>query len=220
MIKETDLWINAERDLTRAAHAAALACRRTLERYGNRHPEFLESLEPVAAGSDAPPLVRTMINAAAATGVGPMAAVAGAVAEAVGRVLLEDSPQVIVENGGDIFLASREDRVVSIYAGNSPFSERLAIRIRAAQTPVGLCTSSGTVGHSLSLGRSDAVSVLSPSTALADAAATAAGNLIQGPGDIQRSLDFLESVSGITGALVMVGDKLGIWGAVELTCPG
>ncbi len=214
MIKQTNLWINAERDLTRAAHAAALACRRTLERYGNRHPEFLESLEPVAAGSDAPPLVRTMIDAAA--GVGPMAAVA----EAVGRVILEDSAQVIVENGGDIFLASREDRVVSIYAGDSPFSHRLAILVRSAQTPVGLCTSSGTVGHSQSLGCSDAVSVLSPSTALADAAATAAGNLIQGPGDIQRSLGFLASVSGITGALVIVGDKMGIWGAVELTRPG
>ncbi len=153
----------------------------TVEHHGPRHPEFLKSLAPVTAASDAPPLFRTMIEAAEAAGVGPMAAVAGAVAQADGRFLVEDSPQVIVENGGDIFPASREDRLVSIYAGDSPFSQELDIRVGAAQTPIGLCTSSGTVGHSLSLGRSDAVSVLSPSTAMADAAATAGGNLIQGP---------------------------------------
>ncbi len=219
VIKETDLWISAERNLRDTARRAVRVCRQTLEDYGRRRPEFLTSLAPVPAALDAPPLVRTMIDAAQAAGVGPMAAVAGAVAEAVGRVLLETSPQVIVENGGDIFLASREERVVSIYAGDSPFSHKLAIRVRASQTPIGLCTSSGTVGHSLSLGRSNAVSVLSPSTALADAAATAAGNLIQDAGDIQRSLDFLAALSGITGALVILGDKMGAWGDMEITGP-
>ncbi len=217
VIQETDLWISAERDLSDAARAAARQCRQSLEDYGRRHPQFYESLSPVLTKPDASPLVRSMIEAGAAAGVGPMAAVAGAVAEAVGRTLLGESPQVIVENGGDIFLASREDRIVSIYAGDSRFSHRLAIRVRAAESPLGLCTSSGTVGHSLSLGRSDAVCVLSPSTALADAAATAAGNLIQGPGDIQRALDFLAALSGVTGALVIVKDKMGAWGVIELT---
>ncbi len=119
-----------------------------------------------------------MAAAAQTAGVGPMAAVAGAIAECVGRELLEFSPEVIVENGGDIFLKVSHRRTVGIFAGDSPLTGRIGIQIEARDTPLGVCTSSGTVGHSLSFGRADAVVVLAPAAALADAAATAIGNRV------------------------------------------
>ncbi len=216
MIKETDLWISAVTDLSEASHRHLRGIRRELEQYLRRHSEFLTAMAPLPIDPDAPPLVRKMAAAGERAGVGPMAAVAGAVAEAVGKKLLGQSPEIIVENGGDIFLVSKRERIISIEAGDSPFNRRIGIRIMKDQSPLGICTSSGTVGHSISYGKSDAVCVLAPSAALADAAATAAGNLVQGPADIQKALVFLEQLRGITGGLIIAGDQMGAWGEVEL----
>lgn len=215
MIKETDLWISAVEDLHEEAYRHVREVRRDLEHYLLKHPDFLSAMAPLPVGPDAPPLVREMADAGETAGVGPMAAVAGAVAETVGRKLLERSSEIVVENGGDIFLSSRKERTISIEAGTSPFSRRIGIRIVKNQ-PLGICTSSGTVGHSISYGRSDAVCILSPSAALADAAATAVGNRVQNPEDIQGALDFLAKLPGIKGGLVIVGEKMGAWGEVEL----
>ena len=179
MVKETDLWISAHSDLTASAHTRIKESRRIIEQYIRKYPYFLTSLEPLEVASEVPELIRIMAEAGFKTGVGPMASVAGAVAEFVGRGLLRESKEVIVENGGDIFLASENERTVSIFAGKSSFSHNVAIRIPPQRTPMGICTSSGTIGHSKSFGVSDAVTVLSKSTALADAAATAAGNVIK-----------------------------------------
>ena len=110
-----------------------------------------------------------MIFAAQAAGVGPMAAVAGALAEQVGQRLLKSTSEVIIENGGDIFIGARQILTVGVYAGGSPLSLKLGLRIDPAKGIRGICTSSGTVGHSLSFGKADAVCVLSDSCALADA---------------------------------------------------
>ncbi len=216
MIKETDLWISAVKDLSPEAHRHVREVRRVLEQYLREHPDFLSAMAPLAVDPDAPALVREMLEAGEKAGVGPMAAVAGTVAETVGRRLLEQSPEIIVENGGDIFLASQRERTISIESGASPFSRRIGIRIGKDQAPLGICTSSGTVGHSISYGKSDAVCVLAPSAALADAAATAAGNRVQSLEDIQGALDFLSQLPGITGGLIIVGEKMGAWGEVEL----
>ena len=165
---------------------------------------------------DAHELIQAMAVAGKTAGVGPMAAVAGALAEFIGWDLIRKSKELIVENGGDIFLASGQERTVSIFAGHSPFSHRIGIRIKPDRTPLGICTSSGTVGHSLSFGKCDAVTVLSSSTALADAAATAAGNRVQTPGEIQKGLDCLASIPGVQGGLIIVGDSMGAWGDLEL----
>jgi ApbE superfamily uncharacterized protein (UPF0280 family) len=157
-----------------------------------------------------------MINAGNAAGVGPMASVAGAIAEAVGRELLTYSPEIIVENGGDIFLKILKNRVVGIFAGNSPLSGKLGIEISAADTPLGICTSSGTVGHSLSYGKSDAVVVLSTSTALADAAATAIGNRVKETVDIDEAIEFGKTITGLKGLVIIKDDKTGVWGDVKL----
>jgi ApbE superfamily uncharacterized protein (UPF0280 family) len=150
VVKETDLYIRATSDLTRKAQKLVLKYRQQLESYIERHPEFLTSMEPLAI-ADAPRIVTEMAEAAEKARVGPMAAVAGAIAEFVGKELLEASPEVIVENGGDIFLKSQKDRTIGIYAGKSPLTGKVGLDIKGKDTPLGICTSSGTVGHSLSL---------------------------------------------------------------------
>ena len=145
-----------------------------------------------------------------------MAAVAGAMAECVGRDLLAFSRQVIVENGGDLFLKAAPPVVTGIFAGASPLSMKIGLRIDNARDGMGVCTSSGTVGHSLSRGTADAVCVVSRSCALADAAATAIGNRVRCADDIQHAIRFGRSIDGVLGIVIVIGEKLGAWGAVEL----
>jgi len=216
VVKETDLYVRARRNLRGKTLKAISKYRAMLERYIERHPEFLAALEPVEVEEDAPQIVKAMATAAAGVGVGPMASVAGAIAESVGRDLLPFSPEVIVENGGDIFLKTQERRLVGIYAGDSPFTGKMALEIQPQETPLGVCTSSGTVGHSLSFGKADACIVLSPSTPLADAAATAIGNLTVEANDITRGIDFAKGVEGIRGLVIIKGDRMGVWGEVKV----
>jgi len=215
-VKETDLYIRARSDLKSKAHELVVKYRRMLEEYIERHPSFITSLEPVAVASDAPPLVTEMAEAAQKAGVGPMATVAGAIAESVGSELLAFSPEVIVENGGDIYLKSLSKRLIGIYAGKSPLTGRVGLEIEGKDTPLGVCTSSGTVGHSLSYGQADAVIVLSPSTVLADAAATAIGNRIHQPKDIPGGIEFARSIKGLNGVVIIQGEQVGVWGEVKL----
>jgi ApbE superfamily uncharacterized protein (UPF0280 family) len=215
-IHETDLMILAHKDLSQVATAVVLQERRQLEHYIANHPGFLESLIPWPEDRLAPRLVKAMIQAGAQVNVGPMASVAGAIAAAVGWELLQYSPEVIVENGGDIFLKISEPASVALFAGNSPLSMKVGLTIPAEQTPLGVCTSSGTVGHSLSLGRADAACVLAADTALADAAATALGNRVKTPGDISSALEWLAGTPGIWGGVVIAGEKLGAWGELNL----
>jgi ApbE superfamily uncharacterized protein (UPF0280 family) len=106
---------------------------------------------------------------------------------------------------------------VGVYAGDSPFSGGLALEIEPEETPMGICTSSGTVGHSISLGRADAVIVLSPSTALADAAATATANTVEQAGDIPNGIAFARGIVGLRGVVIIKDDRIGVWGQVKLS---
>jgi ApbE superfamily uncharacterized protein (UPF0280 family) len=213
---ESDLHISAVVDLRKEARRALKKARAMITRYGAAHPPFIESLSPLPQDENAPPLIREMLEAAVKAGAGPMAAVAGAVAEYVGRALLPLSPELIIENGGDIFMASTEPRNVMIFTDNPHFKDRVCVRIRREQFPLGICTSSGTLGHSLSFGNADAATVLSPSAALADAAATALGNVVQSEEDVHAALERIRDLEGVTGALIVIGRKIGAWGAVEL----
>jgi len=216
VVKETDLYIRASTNLKRKALKLVLKYRDLLERYIERHPSFLASLEPVAIGDDAPRIVTEMAESARKVGIGPMASVAGAIAEFVGSQLLDSSPEIIVENGGDIYLKSLGERLIGIYAGKSPLTGKISLEINGQDTPMGICTSSGTVGHSLSYGKADAVIVLSKSTALADAAATAIGNLIIQPDDIPSGIEFAQGINGLNGVVIIQGDKMGLWGEVKI----
>ena len=214
--KETDLYIKARANLSEKAETAVHFHRGQIEAYIRKKPLFKTSLEPLESDRDAAPIIQDMLQAAQSAGVGPMAAVAGAIAEYVGRELLPLSPEVIIENGGDIFLVLEKPVVVGLFAGDSPYTNRLGVRILAEHTPCGVCTSSGTVGPSLSFGKADAACVWAASTALADAAATAIGNLVKQPEDIDYALEKGKEITGIMGVIIVAQNRIGIWGPMEL----
>lgn len=214
---ETDLKIGADKDLGELAYKWIIEYRKQLEDYIRSQPMFLSSLEPVIPKSPCPYIVKRMCEAGKKAGVGPMAAVAGAFSELVGLKLLEGSKEVIIENGGDLFIKSDSIRKIGIYAGKSPLSWKIAMEIRPEKTPIGVCTSSGTVGHSLSFGRADAAVIVSKDTFLADAVATATGNLVKDACDIEKGIEFASSIGGIDGVIIIVGDKMGIWGDIKLS---
>jgi uncharacterized protein len=218
ILKETDLHIRAQSNLETQALESIRHNRQPLEEYIKGHPDFYHSLEPVEVGEDAPPIVIDMAEAAEMAGVGPMAAVAGAVAEAVGRDLLSFSPEIIVENGGDIFMKTSKKRKVGVFAGaKSPFTGQIALEIAPEDSPLGICTSSGTVGPSLSFGYADAVIILANSAALADAVATAVGNSIKTAADIDREIGQAGSRYGISGLVIIKDDRIGMWGNIRLS---
>ena len=216
-IRETDVHILSGTDLRQEATAAVFRYRGQLEGYIARHPEFVTSLSPLPLDPTAPPIVKTMLGAGRAAEVGPMAAVAGAMAEYVGLDLLAaGAGEVVVENGGDIYFCRNQESVVGIFAGPSPLSNRVGLKIPASRMPLGICTSSGTVGHSLSLGEADAVTVLAKDTALADAVATLVGNMVQPGQGLEPALGKGSVIAGVLGVVIIRGEELGAWGEVEL----
>jgi hypothetical protein len=213
---ETDLMILAEKKLIGEAKDSIIKHRSYIEEYIIRRPEFATSLEPLKTDEVAPEIIKDMMEAAVTCGVGPMASVAGAVAEYVGRDLLKLSGQIIVENGGDIFFKTSKERILGIFAGDSKFTRKLGLRLGGEKRPLGICTSSGSVGHSLSFGGADAVVVISEDSMLSDAAATRIGNIVKDEGDIEKGMGFAKSLDRILGVVIIVGDKLGTWGKLEL----
>lgn len=215
-LKQSDLFIRADRDLSAEALDALSTVRGQIEGYIDDNPLFERSLIPLRPDPLAPRIVREMIEAGIRADVGPMATVAGAVAQSVGHKLAAHSRQVIVENGGDLFLKLEGDLTIGIYAGESPLSGRIGLKIKGADTPCGLCTSSGTIGHSHSDGDADTVTIFAADAALADAAATATGNQVKSEKDVQRAVEFAMAIRGVLGVCVIRKDKLGIQGDLEL----
>lgn len=215
-VKETDLWVSAERRLEGETRNLVLNYRHQVEGYIANHETFLTTLQPYPEDAFAPPIIRAMIKETRAVGVGPMASIAGAIAQFVAIDLLQWSEQIIVENGGDIFLKVNRPVTVSIFAGESPLSEKIGIKIPVRQMPLGVCSSSGTVGHSFSTGLSDVVCILSSSAVLADGAATALGNRIKVQKDLRRIAARADKIKEILGGLAIMGDRMATWGDVEL----
>ena len=216
MVKETDLWVHADSDLSETARDSVSQQRRYIEDTIRRYPQFAESLRPWRTSDPQPRVVASMIHAGVLAGVGPMAAVAGAIAEQVGLSLLPLSSQVVIENGGDVFLHTPIPVVIGIYAGRSPLSLKVGMRVGGDNRSIGVCTSSGTVGHSLSMGKADAVSVVAASCPLADAVATAAANKVTAPADIEEAIAFARAIEGIEGVVAIMGDRIGAWGSLEI----
>ncbi len=214
---ESDLFLFARRDLSREARLSLSRHRGELEEFIARQPLFASTFRPYEVPEDAPQVVRVMAEAACRAGVGPMACVAGALADLVGGDLAAWSEEVIVENGGDIHLRSTRMRRVGIFAGPSRWSGRLALRV--GPTPpggTGICTSSASVGPSYSAGAADCALVVAESAALADAAASALGNRAKGPQHIEEALEAAMGIAGVAGCLLIVGDHLGARGELEL----
>jgi uncharacterized protein len=223
IVQESDLHIGIDpgsysAEVEETAMSEIRRIRKVLESYFSRFPEFLTSLKPLERDMEDPFEIRNMKNAATKACVGPMAAVAGLTSEIVGRKLLAKyfPGEIIVENGGDLWVKVKEPLFVEIYAGNSPLSGKLMLKVPPEKTPVGICTSSGTVGHSLSFGKADAVVISCKDTSLADALATAVCNMIKTSEDIEKAGRFMSQFSEILSAVIMIEDKVYASGCFEV----
>lgn len=209
---ETDLFIQSTNKFKK--HDEIIEIRKVISDYILLRPEFKISLNPIDLDETAPKLINHMIKASAMAGVGPMATVAGAVSHYLGSSM--DDSDIMIENGGDIYLKSSTDKVISVYAGKSEFSNKIGVKIKSVATPLGICTSAGTIGHSLSYGSADAVVVISKDTLLADACATSIGNKVNKAEDIESAIEFGNNIKGILGIVIIIDGTLGAWGDVEL----
>ncbi len=218
-VETTDLYIRSTANHGNIAEEMVRELRDQVRRHANQRPEFLTAMSPLEEPEGLSPILQRMYRASRAAGVGPMAAVAGAVAELTGEALAEKSDEVIVENGGDIWMRLAEPALISLYAGRSRFSGRFNLKIYPEQTPMGICSSSGRFGHSFSLGRADLVTVTSPSASLADTVATGACNLVSGEDDLQQSVAYAMSVEGVSGILCIYWDTMAMQGDIELCAP-
>lgn len=188
--------------------------RRSMDAYLLMDPAYKAALTPYDAGLEAPDILKEMSRVSHKTGIGPMSAVAGAVAKHVADFL--GTKEVIVENGGDIYAKATNDMDISVFAGQSPLSEKVGLHIPAAAFPCGICTSSGTVGPSLSLGRADAMMIVCQDVLLADSYATAMANRIKTVNDLQPVIESIQAIPEIQGALAIKDDQLAVTGQYEL----
>ena len=184
-----------------------------LEAYINRHPDFRKSLEPLELLAGAPDVAESMARAAKLVGVGPMATVAGAMAQFAGQAALDaGAREVIVDNGGDIFIFAVEPVIIGLMTGTAELAEKLAFSLQAGDTPISICSSSGKMGHSMSLGECDLATVVAKDAALADAAATEAANLVRDVDDIDPALEKISAIEGIDGVMIVKGARIGLAG--------
>jgi len=217
--KETDIRITTNKAADKAfVEERIRSYRWDIERYIDKDHRFLTSLKPLPVELNASLIIKEMAAESGKAGVGPMSTVSGAICEFLGRDLLKKGyKDVIIENGGDIFLKTRKTRLIGIYSGRSKLWDNLCLKVKPKDTPLGICTSSGTIGHSLSFGQADSVVILSKSTSLADAVATATCNRVNSKQDLQKALDFARKIKGILGVVIILKNDLISWGNVEFS---
>ena len=214
--RETDLMVYAQKDLSEETISLVKSYRAQVEETIKTDPDFETSLTPLEITTSYE-MISEMLNKSRLAGVGPMAGIAGALAEFVGRDLLDLSDEIIIENGGDIFIRSLVDRTVLVYAGeDSPFKDRVRLLLKGQDSPFGVCTSSRAIGHSKSFGNTDAVAVIARSAITADVFATALGNRVKSSDDLDPVLEYIRGFPEITGALILIGDRMAASGKIEL----
>jgi len=215
VFKESNIFIKIDKEnFFDIAHRSLLRNRSELEEYIALHPFFRSTLEPFNVESNSPRVVRLMADAGEKTGVGPMAAVAGALADLMlEEVVKKGCKYAIIENGGDIAMKVDRAAKVAVYAGSSPFSGNIAFEVTPRETPMGLCTSSGTVGHAISFGCADAAVAFADGGALADAAATAIGNAVKSESRLKEAIEVAKKLP-IRGAVVIKGKSIAAWGKI------
>jgi len=195
-----------------AALASIRYHRRCLEDYALRNPVFVYALSPVQVEEDAPLVVKRMAECSSAAGVGPMASVAGVLADlAVEDALRAGASAIAVENGGEVALAGNAEITVGVKAGER---ELFALKVKPEDMPVGIATSSGRYGHALSFGEADSVTVVAETAGLADAAATAICNATKGRDAIERGLAKAKEMRGVRGVIIVFSGSVCIWGSI------
>ncbi len=215
--KETNLIIKCDDE--RAIDSAidsSLRARSEVERYILAHPEFRWSLEPLRLEGEHPRVIELMLRAGELAGIGPFAAVAGAISQVAAEAARNAGAEnVLVENGGDISIIGARDFHVGVFAGDAKSSGKIGFLITTEELPIGICTSSGTIGHSLSFGQADAVVAVARETSVADAAATSIANAVRGEdpkSSVKQGLSQAERIREIRGCLITRGKHVGTWG--------
>jgi len=221
--KETDLYVGVDTysnidEIKVFAENYIFDLRNELEEYIKKNTDFNISLIPIDFDNNAPEIAKQMMKAAEKPGTGPMAAVAGAFSEFLGKAIINNFSinEVIIENGGDIFLKNKIEKTISIYAGSSPLSEKIGLVIPPLNNLIGICTSAGTFGHSFSFGEADAVMIACESTLLADAYATAFGNIVYNEDMIDPIINKVKSIPEIFSCIIIKGEKMGVCGKLEI----
>lgn len=214
-VEQSDLLISARGLFEEEAYAALHRARAMIVEYAASHGNFYTSLQPLALDDAAPCVVRDMLEAGQAACVGPMAAVAGAVAQYVGEALLPLSEDVIVENGGDIFMSTASPRTLCIVAESAQLGCLSITPALKGEQHFGVCTSSGRLGPSLSLGNADSVTVLARRASTADALATRLCNLLRRRDDVEKILEYSRSTPA-EGVVIVMGDRIGALGALQI----
>jgi len=215
-LKESQCTVIADREEgIRAAKDSIKRHRRRLEAYIKTNPKFLHSLESVPASSK-PLVAKLMAEAAEKANVGPMAAVAGVLADLAMKDMLRAGCKVaVVENGGEISAMSNVPIDVAVAAGDAPLSKRFGFRL--TEFPIGVATSSGRFSHALSFGDAEAATVFCKNAGLADAAATAVCNVVKGEdcqAAIQAGINKALSVQGVKGVLIIYKGSTGTAGKI------
>lgn len=192
--------------------------RKHLVEYIKRHPRFRYALKPIPLSSEAPRIVKIMAMASSIANVGPMASVAGALADIGLECMRRKGAKIaIVENGGEIAAFTERPIVISIYSNSPVFSSRIGFRLKREDCPIGVATSSSKTDRTLSFGEADSVTVVANNASLADAAATAICNSVIGEdvkASIQRGLEKAKTIEGIRGVLIIREDHSGLWGSL------
>lgn len=221
--RETDLWIGVDPasfrpEMKEVAQKKIESLREKLDSYIQFEPFFKKSLKPFQPTENAPIEAFEMAQAAEKAGIGPMSTVAGLFAQETGNEIIQNFSvkELVIENGGDIFALLKTNLVLSVFAGDSPLSERIGLEITPQNSPLGICTSAGTVGPSLSYGKADAVVVVSQNVLVADAFATAFGNKVKSPDDVEKVINQSEKFPEILSLLIICEDKIGVWGEFEI----
>jgi len=224
--KESDITIISEsKNAILEAKRVFYFHRKNLEKYISINKNFLTSFSPVRIKTNIR-VVKLMAEAAKLCDVGPMAAVAGVLADLMLEAMKfyrEEKKELgsikiaLVENGGEIAIDSEKPMKVALYAGNNELNMNLGFLVKKNDCPIGIGTSSATIGHAISLGEADAVTIFAKNASIADAAATKIANLVKG-NDIEKSikkgLDAVDDVDGVYGAFISRANKVGQTGKI------
>ncbi len=213
--KESNLFIEACEDNRFEVFEVLSKARKELEDYIKGNHEFFRSLKPIKRDKKAPILAQRMIEVSRKAGVGPMACVAGAIADVVGKFLLKRCDECVVENGGDIFLKLNRKPTVGIVTNNRYFKDKLSIELNKSRSAYGICSSSATIGPSLSQGKADLSLIVSHDALLSDALATAGANIIKDESNLNSAVDFVKD-KDIIGCLFIKDKSFAAWGDLKI----
>ena len=214
--KYSGLYMMCDRDIGSELEEAISSFYRDIEMIIAGQPDFEKSLVPIKAGKDLPRIIKEMCDAGEVFSVGPMASVAGALCDHLAKSLMGRCGFLMIENGGDVYIKSSDPLEVGIFTKNIYFRDRLTLLVEAGQTPCGICSSSGSFGHSLSLGKSDLVTVLSRTATIADAAATSIANTINSEEDIDEAITRFSQYKEVDGLIIIKNKRIGLWGKLQL----